>query len=303
MNVICPICNQEFSDNKHPYSNHKIKLADFFPKYFPKLDKLTNEPIPFKSIEQYLTTDFVNKRNLASWVKKQPVEVAKDYCKELLIKRKNKKGLIYSMSQVELRTLPMPSVLTYNELFGDYYKLCEEIGLKNKYKSVDKLEFKPCEYNVQIDSREQSPFIFKYLKSEVKKLNFGDYLLQSSDNYVYFERKSLSDAIGSLSTGYERFCRELDRAQEAKEHLIIIVEESLNNLLSFNYLPHISKKIKVTPDFITRNIRDIIQKYPLVQFLFANGRVKAVEVMEKILFMGEIYKEIDLGLVYDSKLL
>ena len=82
-----------------------------------------------------------------------------------------------------------------------------------------------------------------------------------------------------------------------------MVEDTLTNALSFPFLPYISKKIKVTPEFIFRQVRDMIQKYDHIQFLFVKGRKESVRVIEKIFFSSCIYKKIDLQLAYDKKIL
>ena len=64
------------------------------------------------------------------------MEKAKKYCKGLLTKRKREKGLEYTPTEVELRTLLVPPISYYQIIFEDYYKLCEEIGLKNKLSQI-----------------------------------------------------------------------------------------------------------------------------------------------------------------------
>ena len=99
------------------------------------------------------------------------------------------------------------------------------------------------------------------------------------------------------------FGREIERAQAAEAGLIVLVERPIKECLSFNYVDYISKKIKATPEFIFFNVREIIQKYPNVQFLFVNGREECVRVMKKIFFCNGEYKKYDLQLMYDLKLL
>ena len=102
---------------------------------------------------------------------------------------------------------------------------------------------------------------------------------------------------------YDRFCRELERGQEQDAYIIVLVEDTLAHAMSFPFLPYISKKIKVTPEFIFHNVRKIIQKYDHVQFLFVKGRKESVRVSEKIFLSNCIYKNIDLQLAYDKKIL
>ena len=43
------------------------------------------------------------------------------------------KNLKYAPSQVELRTVMSPPVQYFNELFGDYYAMCQEVGLTSRF--------------------------------------------------------------------------------------------------------------------------------------------------------------------------
>lgn len=87
------------------------------------------------------------------------------------------------------------------------------------------------------DSREQAPLIFthNYIKEVVvKKLDVGDYGALFSDDYLFpviFERKSISDAYGTLSAGYSRFKEEIGRAKSTNIQLIIIIEGHLTKVL------------------------------------------------------------------------
>jgi len=106
-----------------------------------------------------------------------------------------------------------------------------------------------------------------------------------------------------MSGGYERFVKEIERSQEQNAYLIILVEESLQNALSFKYLPYISKKIKATPEFIFHRARGLIQKYPRIQFLFVNGRKESSRIIELIFTSQCVHEKIDLQLAYDNKIL
>ena len=137
--VKCQACGKEFEKDRGLHLHikaHKLSIGDYYHKYYPRRDRYTNELIKFKNKEQYFSSDFNNKRNLKSWLKKIPLSDAREYCKNLLIKRKEEKNLVYSLSEVELRTLPIPPIPFYEELFGSYYELCGEIGYKNKFKKL-----------------------------------------------------------------------------------------------------------------------------------------------------------------------
>jgi len=209
---------------------------------------------------------------------------------------------------VELRTVISPPIQYYNELFEDYYRLCSNLGFENKYGRfsdiVSGCEYNKPEYKIFVDTRERIPLKFER-GIEVRKLDFGDYAFSSkiATCNCCIERKMLSDFIGTMSGGYERFIKEIERAQDADAYLVVLVEDSLTHAMSFPYLPHISKKIKATPEFIFHRVRNLIQKYPHIQFLFVNGRVEASRVIERIFTCGCAYKKVDLQYAYDLKIL
>jgi hypothetical protein len=305
--VKCKICNENFDGDKSFHSHlksHKLRMVEYYQKYEPRYDLMTGELINFKNKDYYFTNDFNNKNNLKKWLKQQSSEKQKEYLSKFLSQRKEKHNLIYAPSEVELRSVTSPPIPFYEETFGNYYNYCSELGLKIKYEYPSKeLKYSPKDgFCIFVDSREQSPLVIDY-PTEIKGLKFGDYALNDPDNKCYIERKSISDFIGTLSGGYERFCREIERSLAADANLVVLVERSLQECLSFQYLNYVSKKIRVTPEFVFFNVREIIQKYPSVQFLFVDGRQECVRVMKRIFFSEGEFKKYDLQLMYDLKLL
>ena len=232
--VICKIDGETFDTDKELHKHlrkHKMRMAEYYQTYYPRYDLHTKDIIKFKNKEQYLTTDFNSRTNLRMWLKDQPEEVRKDYCRNVLIDRKEKKELIYAPSQVELRSIMSPPIQYYNEIFGwdGYYKLCSELGFKKRYSNFGEIvsgaEYDKPEYKIFIDTREQKPLKFNR-GVEIKTLKFGDYAFsnKTASCNCYIERKSLSDLIGTLSGGYERFTREIKRAEEDDAYLIVLVE-------------------------------------------------------------------------------
>lgn len=57
-------------------------------------------------------------------------------------------------------------------------------------------------------------------------LSFGDYtaIVHEKPVPVVFERKGMNDLFGTMTSGYERFKKEMARAKEANMKLILIVE-------------------------------------------------------------------------------
>jgi len=311
MSVICKIDGKEFKDEKSLHfalRGYGLNKEKYYHTYFPKKDLLTGETINFKTKDQYLNSDFNDKNNMKKWLKEQSLDKAQEYCKNLLIKRKKDKNLIYSPTQIELRTIMSPSIIFYNKIFNDYYDICSSIGLENKFihpnnitsQFQNKLTTKDTIY---VDTREQSWLKFD-IPFEIKTLSFGDYSCSNENCNCYIERKSLSDFISTLSVkNFDRFKNEIEKAQKNNSYLIVIVEEKLASALSFQYLPHISKKIKATPEYIFHNVRSLIQEYSNLQFLFVDGRNEMKRAIESIFSSKCFYNKIDLQLAYDMKLL
>tara|TARA_R100000808_G_C2152597_1_gene162163 strand:- start:4554 stop:5537 length:984 start_codon:yes stop_codon:yes gene_type:complete len=311
--VNCSVCQKEFEGDRQLHAHikaHDMRVAEYYQSQFPRYDKYDKNIIKFKNKDQYLSSDFNSRTNLKNWLKSVTIPEAQEYCKEVLLKRKKKKSLVYSPSQVEMRSILIPPVHFYNELFGDYYALCKELGFKNKYQNCTDIVYGSAyndpSYKIYVDTREKMPLKFKNVPSEIKTLKFGDYAFSDelASCKCYIERKSVSDFIGTLSGGFERFKREIERAKEAEANFVVLVEETLTNCLSFNFLPHVFKKgTRVTPEYVFHNVRALIQEYPFVQFLFVKGRVEAAEAVKKIFTSGCIFKKIDLQLAYDTKVL
>jgi len=305
----CKICSEEVLNKKHFWIEHKISETNYYLQHYNKRDLLTDEIIPFKNAEQYLNSDFVDKTNFQKWLKSQSLNDQKEYCLNLLKNRIFQKKLTYTPSQIELRSLPfMPGVITFDKLFeddGGYYKVCQAIGLRERFENHAALHSyihtQSINDEILIDTREQKMLIFDH-PSSIATLSYGDYTLNNKNN-IYIERKSLSDFISSFSSGIDRLHREIEKAYNNNAYLVIIIEENLSKSLTFNNLSWISKKIKVKPDFVFHNVREIYQKYINCQFLFCDGRRETARLVKKILFNSEICKKIDLELVYELGLL
>jgi len=88
-----------------------------------------------------------------------------------------------------------------------------------------------------IDTREQLELLFQdefITECERVPLPVGDYSCEFKNGYqcpVCFERKSLNDLFGTLSKGYDRFKREIERAKSLDIKLIIVIEGTLTDVL------------------------------------------------------------------------
>jgi len=309
----CQACQKQFEVHRQLHAHikaHDLRVVEYYQKYFPRHDLHDDKIIKYKTLEQYFSTDFNSRTNLRLWLKSVTEEEAVTYCKNILLKRKNDKGLIYTPTQVELRTILSPPIQYLREILDGYYKVCEEMGFKNKYQlpteMVEGKEYAKPQYSIHVDTREQLPLKFDDYRTRSTTLSVGDYTFSEPKLTCncYIERKSLADFISTMSVkNLERFEKEMIRAKEEDINLIVLVEDTLAHAVSFKFLPHISKKIKATPEYIFHNVRQLIQKYPHIQFLFVGGRKEAERVIKKIFFSGCFYKKIDLQYAYDTKVL
>ena len=112
-----PLCNfqtdslEKFSS--HLKMGHALSEKKYFESYSAKLDLMTNEPIPFKSAQQYLLTDFCNKKNLLSWLKNNKCNGAAAYLLDKMRAHSLIKSVIYFPSSSEIRSVSyLPSIKT-----------------------------------------------------------------------------------------------------------------------------------------------------------------------------------------------
>jgi hypothetical protein len=298
----CEICGEEDVQPSHFWREHGIKESEYCLTYMPRYSKLTGKLLSFKNRDFYFNSHFENKNELRKWLSEN-IEEGVEYAKDFLRARLEAKKIQYAPSQVEMKSLVAPNVLWYEKFVKNYNVACDEIGLKTRFLYKEKPNFiTDINLPITIDTREQKPLKFNISCSS--KLDFGDYWAESSLwSHIYVERKSLPDFVSTLSTGYERFEREILRAQSKNKYLFILVEECLTNALAFNYLPHMTKKIKASPDFIFKRVRDLMQKFPNIQFLFADGRPDSVALIHKIYGCEKDPTQYDFQFLRDSKMI
>jgi DNA excision repair protein ERCC-4 len=91
--------------------------------------------------------------------------------------------------------------------------------------------------HILVDTREQHPYTFARFEGVTLHpagLESGDYSLPGHDHLVAIERKTLDDLIGCLTTGRERFERELHRL---RPYLVkaVVVEATLEDVARGRY--------------------------------------------------------------------
>ncbi len=299
----CLECSKEFtaeaSFNRH-LKAHKLSVAHYHQKYFPRRDLYTGELINFKSKDFYYSNDFNSRSNLQAWFKISSEQERKEYIIRYLKARKESKQLKYTPTQVELKTLMVPGINYLNGLFGCYYKLANSLGFLNKFKdyNLDKSILKDVSNKVIFaDKREQRPLDFD-LTTRNKSMSYGDYRMAGCK--IYIERKSLGDFWGTLTGGYDRFCREIERAQADDSYLVVLIEEDLKEVYNYPHRYQVRGRIHISPEVPLFNMREICQKYNNTQFLFAKDRNEASRLVQTIFSIDQQCRSVDLQFLHDK---
>ncbi len=301
MEFKCKVCGEESGSfaalHRHLKKEHGMCPSDYYPLFFDRRDLFDGELIEFKDVKSYFTTDFNSKYNFLKWAAVGGEEV-KDYCLNILVKRAEDKGTSFIPSHCELKSLFAPSLSDYLTIFGgvkNFESALAEKGLKMKL-GVGEVQQKEGDFKVYVDTREQAPLNFK--DSEIKKLIVGDY--QADGDFfcnLFVERKSLYDLAGTLTSGYDRFCREVERAAQLGVYLVVITESSFIDALE--YSPKNSFSQRIGGAYLFNKVRKLMTDYNNIQFVFAKNRQRSMGLIDKIFRMGEAAKTLDLELAKD----
>jgi hypothetical protein len=308
--TFCKECATDFKNlealHRH-FKAHQMTQAAYYQKWFPRYDKFDGNIIRFRTREFYFNSDFNTRENLGAWLKQVSLVDAKNYIVDYLLRRKKRKNLIYSPTQVELRTLPIPGRKYIENLGVNYFEFCEQLGFQNRFDLVGfsqlPSKFKR-HHKVLIDTREQKPLTFRFsLKTQSEALPFGDYKLNDDafTRNCYIERKAVGDLYGTMTSGLERFHKEIQRAKDACAYLVIVVEGNFEEVAHYPTRISVAGKVCIAPEYVFYQIRDLIQQYDHIQFLFVENRDEASRVIEKIFCSNGEYRRLDLQYAYDTK--
>ncbi len=83
-------------------------------------------------------------------------------------------------------------------------------------------ELRPEDVLAIVDTREQLPWTLAPLRTAGGTLDTGDYSVAGLEHYVAIERKSLTDYLGCIGGGRERFERELHRMVSYPVRAVIV---------------------------------------------------------------------------------
>lgn len=138
-----------------------------------------------------------------------------------------------------------------------------------------------------IDTREQRPWAFPPdVAVEIGTLRTGDYALQGDEAFA-IERKSGDDFVGTISTGWHRFVKELNRMDAANFAAKVVIVET--DFETFCYrirqgviLPPDHEHVRCTPQFLMKRIAQLT--FRGVSVIFAGNAAHAAAIALRILY-------------------
>jgi hypothetical protein len=143
-------------------------------------------------------------------------------------------------------------------------------------------------FEITIDKREQRPWSFspEVAKVRMGTVRTGDYCVTGDKGFAV-ERKSLNDFLGTISTGWDRFKREINRASVAGFHLPVIVEARFSDILfavqnDGTITPPQHDHPRLTPGFVLKRIGEMEMLGASARF--ADGPVEAAMLAAALLF-------------------
>ena len=303
----CAECKKEFegrgSLHKH-LKQHGLSLAEYYTLHYPRANKLTGEPLPFKKFEEYFERDFSTKQQLRKWCKSAPSSEVGKYILSLMEKRQLKKERPYAPFHLETKSCFLPDIDIYKKIFGSYNQAAERVGLRPLYfRKLPKGFFSqalPKDLTIAIDTREQKPLSFD-CHQENLKLEVGDYVaIGERYSYTYVDRKAGSDLHSTLSNvNYERFKRELGRVRELDSYLFVVIESTPQEMIKAKRAFKRGSNI----EFILKRLRDLSYEFEgHCQFLFTGSRAISAEIIPRLLCAGKDVWDTDMQYFLDHEL-
>lgn len=301
MSVTCKECGLDFKSERSVHihlKKHKLSLAEYYEKHFPRLNMATGKPLKFKDKEDYFGRFFDNRPQMNKFLMSGDAK-APAIALELLRRRVEDKELEFAPSHVELELLELPALDIYKHLFGSYWSASQELDIEPLFNR--NLTFNLADYEdipIMIDTREQKAF--EFTDSRVNKLHVGDYTAVGDFfTNTFIERKSEGDFVGTLGqAGFDRFCREIESAQIHGAYIFVVVENSIDKIVKNS----IFKKHRSAMSLVWHNMRKIQHKYPrTVQFVFAPSRNSAQNLTQSLLFHGKEAWNVDIQYFLDKQ--
>jgi len=139
------------------------------------------------------------------------------------------------------------------------------------------------------DTREQAELDFSGIegveKVEKMGLAYGDYtaLVHGKPVPIVFERKGFSDLWGTMTAGYDRFKKEMERARSDNVRLILIVEGSYTDVWNG------FERSKYDGASMLKKLATLYTKYDLEYVFCESRRVMARRICDTFLSIERAY--------------
>ena len=303
MQYKCKECGEEFGSLRSLHAHikkHDMLLGDYYVKHFQRKDKLTGELIPFKKYDQYFHTSFLNASNMRKWCKTAPKEEVESFVIKSIKDKLTSKKIKAGPPALYLETSGLPDMEICKEIFGSYSATCEKFGMLPMLSGQLPKEFNNdfSKTPILIDTREQQPLSFK--NSELLKLDVGDYGVSGElYDYTFVDRKSYQDFGATVTGGYARFIKELERCRSLGCFLFIVVECAFDDIERENRASY--KKFNL--GYVCHQMRKIQADYSdCCQFVFSGCRDESVTLIPKILVLGKKLWRVDLQYFWNKKI-
>lgn len=307
MSITCKICGSKFRSERSLHTHikaHGILLAEYYTTYYPRYNLYTGELIPFKNKDQYFSTYFSNNVELEKWAATAEREHVQQILLDMLSKRIISKDLQYAPNHLELKLLDLPEIEIYKVFFGSYNEACRRLQVEPLLNKSIKSKFLKENKNLNdieilIDTREQNPLKFPNSKSH--KLDFGDYTA-TGEYYskTYIDRKSETDFKSTMTVGFDRFKKELQRTVDFDSFLYIVIESSTEKVIrNNNFGPH-----KSNLTFVWHQMRVLSHEFARrCQFVFSGGRKRSENLIPILLDAGPEMWHSDIQYYIDKRIL
>lgn len=141
------------------------------------------------------------------------------------------------------------------------------------------------------DSREQEPLVFDRIKGvdkvEVIGLPFGDYtaMIDGKQVPICFDRKSISDLYSTMTHGYERWKKVMQKAKDAGHKLILITEGTYSDVKEGYSHSEFSGEAMI------KKLHTLMIKYDLDWWPCENRRVMASRIVDTFLAVARHYEQ------------
>ena len=143
---------------------------------------------------------------------------------------------------------------------------------------------------IVIDTREQRPWSFPpHIAVEVGTLRTGDYALKNDEQFA-IERKSADDFVGTVSLGWHRFVKELNRMDAANFAAKVVIVECDFETFCFRIrqgaiIPPDHEHTRCTPQFLMKRIAELTMRG--ISVIFAGNAELASAIALRIFIERE----------------